>query len=1323
VTSTLTQRRNSTSVRRTRSKRRWEGFTQVEHLDLILEPMASFGNSQRPIPRRVTLIRTHSDDQLYLDEVPIPRDAWTYDSHDRMLTWQGAYGGGHLRLSHGGLGGHGNIGPAHDFCSVTAGAVAQFNCDVALDCGATYETSGGSVIGMLWDPTCAAWNSADWNTNRLQLTYTVTPGGPMQPPTFTFDFQDNATQAIPWDPGIGTFGAALDLGTQHGEMVWQLSFKSSIPPDPDLGPHQPTGPDTVYPYWLEAVEDSAAASINGVLEIDNVAPSGTLVGMRGVRANPAVTGYYQAAADAAPFGVFDGKLIIGGGPVPGSVLIGQRLRWRDLAPALQQRTGLPASGNLRFTGDGSSASIEDTTRRVRRLGTTAALSAIARHSDLHPETQRRAVEHTEALSDPSLDIFGLLAMNPFAQNQQGAWGDQVQAAVTNDLGQIMNSFVPADLWSQLFPSTPQPTLSGELAIVANSSVPGVSDPAQWYQSLATAVMTQGLAGGSDENCQHLNGPRAAAWLKTQVATSKVYYTHGQSLFQYEWNNLFTLTPQYLSDQITNAPTYQPQIQYTVNMAVADINQNVVVDPNSPPNLKANLIADVQNAGQFATDNNLYWAFYFYTYNTAPAILANIALQMAVNTGSSDGTTLSRLFQQNVAILTALDPSNYFAQQYTSTINTFLATNILPSMFGFVGDAMSFDLIKEYLQTFVQNNLNNEDQQIAQAAAQIQSILDSDDSDQMLQNSIEALRAISEAIDDTLALPYIANSWVSWFSETYPAWASAANLFGSVLMSGITGLAIFNLFTEFQSWDNLTPGQKADLIIDTTQLALQIVAAVVKRGVRIYAMFNVDGLTAAQRVAAIGKVVATGEADSLDQGLVKIANSSARWLGDTEGTVGKLALGDAGDLTAVMVTDTTSAADETSWAATVFGNNLEEFIATRIGPIFILAGIGLSLYYIAEGESGARLASDILNIVGGSLMLFATLGGWLVSSGVIMAEGLMASIIAWAGPLAVLVALAGVGIMLYEMFKKPPDPVEEFVNDYAKPAGLAVSSKASSIDYATLYVNPDQSNLLMIGFTLSANGQALMVNPDGSIALGQASALPNCVWQVSTDGLGMSTIFTVAQPDDTKSPVLLFLSELSDGSVSFQPKLSTSSASSADPPNVVTQTWLSSPQGSAKLTSNGDFLTSINLQFQPVQPDQNGNYAPDQVAGWLALTGNGVTISQQAGTTFTLAMSGMAPNFMTMVDPNFLLNSTPSTMQAYGPSFGVVPSTPMTYACTGDPLPAFLQFGTQTGALTPNGQVASPAVTTQNTISATNSLGSTNAPFTITVAAAPPPPAS
>jgi hypothetical protein len=246
-------------------------------------------------------------------------------------------------------------------------------------------------------------------------------------------------------------------------------------------------------------------------------------------------------------------------------------------------------------------------------------------------------------------------------------------------------------------------------------------------------------------------------------------------------------------------------------------------------------------------------------------------------------------------------------------------------------------------------------------------------------------------------------------------------------------------------------------------------------------------------------------------------------------------------------------------------------------------------------------------------------------------------------------------------------------------------------------------------------------------ISKTTTLPDCIWQAVTDGSGLSKIATVVQPDTTKPAVVVWLSLMSDNTVSFQPpmprpKLKSSTPRAATPmtdaPTVLTQTWLSAPQGNAKLTSSGGFLASLKLTFQPVLPDTKGNYTRAQAKGWLVQTEKGAGYDPAAGSTFTLNMSGMSPNYMRMIDLIFELDSKPLDTQAFAPSFGVSPSTPITFTLTGT-LPTFLTFSTQTGTFRPNGAKAAVASQATYSVTAKNTvLGqekSEVAEFKITVA--------
>ena len=479
-----------------------------------------------------------------------------------------------------------------------------------------------------------------------------------------------------------------------------------------------------------------------------------------------------------------------------------------------------------------------------------------------------------------------------------------------------------------------------------------------------------------------------------------------------------------------------------------------------------------------------------------------------------------------------------------------------------------------------------------------------------------------------------------------------------------------------------------------------------------------------------KILANGEGGELEAGLVRTGNSTARWLSSAQGSA-EIDVSADGVMNAVLINDAESAAEDAGLVGKLLGKNLDEFIATRLGPVFILAGIGFSIDSIAKGEAGLALAGDILGLVSGALSLFALAGGWAVDASLIAADSALASFVSMAGPLAILAALAGVGVMIYQMFehKTPPDPIQEFVDQYASAAGFSVRNKNSSVDYAELYANPDMGGMLMIGVSLTAPGGTLHCITGGAITVGAATALPECVWQVRTDGLGLSQFVTIAQLDPSGGPVALYLTLMNDGGISFSPKMKAASASpgvtTSSPdagPTPITQTWLAAATGDASLTANGTFLTSLPLTISPVPPDANGNYLPAQAQGGLAVS-NGSVAKADTPTALTLNMSGMAPNYIGMSDLTFIIGTVPDTGERFSPHFGVQPSTtqdnnsPFALRFTLEvSLPPFLGFDPKTGTISPNGGAVAAMPATTNTIQAANHFGTARAQFAISVAA-------
>lgn len=1282
-------------------------------LDFRLSKMKNHRNADRSFPSSLLMIRINEEDpgadQLYLDHIPVPRESWSFDKRDRVLCWHGAYGGGRIKFSYDSKTCSGAVGEMNNTVNIAGGAKVQFTCQVALDAGVAYLEEDGVEVSISYDPTSPEWKSADWGPDRLRMTYWYQESDQPQ-----FIFQDLVSEADPWV--TIPFMTSVSLQMQPlspGSVfnVWDLMFQSiGFVPEDDGKPT--TGPNSVYPYWLVATEDPAATMIVGGMLIDDVVDYGTLIGMQGYRTSVFINGYYRTSSTTMAFGIFDGRMMIDGKEAGNSRIKGNTLFWNGLSPEIQQQTGLPASGSLTFNQQGSKGINKTSNLQAYRLNAAAATESIRNHPAQYVHAGNTLQEWNDQLNTSNLSITGLLLMTPYKFDpDKKIYYDAVQAEVTDSLGQIMNAYIDPDMWKLLFPGTPQPTLSGDLRIIAESPVPGVDDPTLWYQKLSAAVLTQGMSDGNDQNCKNMNGPRAEAWLTTEVSTSKVYYTHGQELFQMKWKEANPTFQLYLDDQRNNAEAYNVIIDQKVSETKDDILNTVITNEESDPDMIDTMIADTEAAGEYAKANQLYWAFAYYNYNTQPNILNNIATELGAAAGNHDASVLTRSFQTNVAVLTALDPSGFFARQYNTAINVFMCTNILPLMYGFTGQDGTYSLIEQYLQEFVKQNINNKDEDIRQAAEQLEEMIQADNYPQMLADTIDAMQAFADTIDAAMAFPYVAQKLVNWFQNAYPVWAKRAENFCGAVTTGIMGLSIYNLYYDFRKWSELTTEERTELISNTVQLGIQVIGGMVKRGVRLYAVFSSQGMELKQGMGAVWKVFGLGKQDaervvSLDESINNLGSSFAKWLGGTEGSFSKmLAAGEISETTPLLA-DSMNVEEEVSWMYKILGRNLDEFISARLGPVFIIAGMGFSIWKIVDGDSGLELVGDILNLVAGSLMLMATVGAMIT-------EGVLATILCCAGPLAILVALAGVGLMLYQVFHKKPDPVAQFVNDYCKPAGFYVPSKCTAIDYATPYPNPDKDGLVMKGCALSNNGISLRCTDTGLIGTGQNNYMPDFVWFTQTDGQGMTQIYAYTQPAGADQPMCYYLSLMSDNTICFHQSMKVKDGpdqESQDDASVVTQTWLSNTFGNAVLTGDEAYLYSLQLNLQPVIP-KDGNYDPSQANGYIRQADDTVVYDENDYTIFQLTMCAIAPNYMKMVDLSFRVNNRTDKSESWGPTFGVSPSRPVTWANQGE-LPPFLTFDSETGLYTATGDKVTATYNSNNTVSVSNAVGSGSANFSI-----------
>lgn len=1248
--------------------------------------ISAFGSSlenNRKIPKEIIFLRPNplkpEFDQLFLDQCPISKTDWKYNDKDQELIWDKAYGGGYLKFLYIGHGGYGMIGKNENAISVNASSSVSFLCDIAPDCGAYYEEEGEKISGIVWDSNSDKWKNAVWEDKRLLLKYTVTSGSAMAPPEFSFQFEDkkDGSRLVPMP---SEFAAGLNLGTDpSGQMVWMLTFFSNVE---KIGP--------IFPLYGVFQEDVAVSKIEGAMNIEKKAPEGSLVGIKGVRCLPTAVGYY-CIKNKQPFGLFNGEMYVAGKRVDDAVMNGNVLEWCGLPESICKSTGLARFGSIRFAEDGTPRGNENDLLLPSRLDADAAF-VFTRH-----------VNQINSLSN-GLSITTLLAMNPYVQDSSGAWEEQIQKKVTQDMSTIMNSYISSEMWNILYPQTPQCKLEGYLAEIASESVEG-EIASDWYKNLSTAVLVSGLAEGNEENCQYMNGIRANKWIKEETSKSKIYYAHSQKLFDHHWRAYFPEINKFLEDQDDEEKSeeHNNQIDQQVELLLADIEQNVVETADNP-NLKDNLRQQVTETGNYAKDNNLYWAYAYYTYNVAPGMLANIAFAINFSTAPDDKMSLSRLLQKNISTLTILDPSGFICREYVSTINTFLATNVLASHLDYSDSLVTFDMIKEYMQVFVEQNLQSKDDELRQMAIHLQELIADGQADDILKTALEILSDLADSTAEIMEYPFIAEKLVEKLSAKFPITTSFAKGLGVLFFGALSGLSIWQFILDAKEWDEMSKLEKAELIYAGVVFGTAILAGALKRGVRVGAIFEVSGMTPCQRFSAVSSVLISGEAVDLDVGLASIGNKVARWFGDTHGSVGKIPVLDM-DTGRIILYES---GKSVSKVAKMFGRNMEEVVVKSVGAFLIISGVYFSIRRLQEGEKGMERSMEIVSLCSDALMLFAIVGGWAIAGGLIAEGGILATCISIAGPLAILLVLAGVGMMLYLLFKKPASPIQKFVNKYVKPTDWYLEKRYRSIDYVLPYIDPN-AEILLPGFSLSCTGvnQNPIHTDEHKMRLASINCLPDSVWKCSTDGNGITRFATIVYAQETNSYYTVLLSLLDNGTVCFmKPK--------SENDGIKTQYWKVAIEGDVKLISSKSgqqYVNSMDILLQAV--DENGNSIDNKYMVYKDGEFYGSDRNKDTG-LFHLRMSSLAPNYLQMKDMNFICNKVQAKGKVYGPSMGVSPSTPMKFTIS-PAQPDFLSFNSSTGQLTTNGnKVSLSAGNYTYTLKCENDAGNAEVDFNIII---------
>jgi hypothetical protein len=1167
-------------------------------------PVTLSDAEQANLPRTITLVTPdHSDpskDHFYIGAHPVLLRHHKWDADHEEVTFVASDGTsaikGNLRMMRSRTQAFGVLEWGGHTFSVEYGIKPQrYRLKRAKDAAYT------SPAGIVWDETLERWKNATWSGFELDLTYGLTEDESVGEATYTVTatFRNEVT-GEKWSPDAGTYTALLNSD--------QILTFDGTPMDPAGGGR------STFPSKLRVQLSAFADQMVGGMVDGGSTGSPVCYGLQGdVVSSSNAAGLYQLAPNdgGVPglIAVHDGKMYVGETSVPNAIVVGNLLSWDNVSPDLAAAAGLPVRGHVEFSDCGNRVVSSSLGLSGERIHPDQAADIATHLPDAHPT--RKALLHAQAMSTLGAPTpTDLINMSQFVKNEKGLWYDQVQQDSMKDFYDVLQHYMTDADCKQFFNANPQPLPDGVAGIAALASDSGT--PAEkYYRDLSIAYTVGTLSRwNADQASKYLNGKRAYAWISRQGAISDVMKKQAPLLYARRYGESRPID-WFLNDQIKNADTYARRIDAQVKQWREEASANEVADAAT---LKA-LLDQIQKLGDHAKEKKQYWAFWLYVYCSKPAYL-NMLRSLVLGGAEIDGSEASRRIQRTVALLGVLDTTSFFSGEYAYMLQLFQVGSMLPQLADY-GNIKDFNFaVKRILDQFVKQYIDSPDPKMKEVALQIR--------EHSSRATIELILECFRAASATSAGMY------SWTTACARFQSTVAKLGGKIppvvanlVLGTAAALVITFLATGKIPAEDVTPAEWAAVGFMGTAILARIALFVVREGMEIAQVIGPKGVWGTLKLLMTRELAAESAVQQLTGFRGWMLGTSA-FQRELEG--------------ATFISTFEFALEEEQAAAActlnmtkIFGKNLDEFIATRLGAVAAMFGIIMAAVGLAEGGVPMEIAANSLFLATSTLELFATAGAWATGALEITTVGgfSVASILCVVNIVALAALVAGFILICVLLFKPQPSPVETFARNRA---GKYFMPFRTDIDYFESFQPAGEEQRAGIAiFTTAAEPLSLHIGADGSLSQKQFDQKGNCWFYLRVDDEGRAQFGApIVGADGTFS---FWVLGVDDAGKLTAVKGDNSSSSDAR------MQWIAEIQGEGQYkkasTVDGaqtDFLDSAPFKLYSVSFHAKGEkryLSADGTSGWQLVRDSGSVVQLKMVTT---QMDGLK-----MTDVNWYTN--------------------------------------------------------------------------------------
>jgi|GEM_PF-6942975 len=1014
-----------------------------------------------------------SQDRLFVNDVEIEPENWRWCIDGVTLRWNQGSGDHHLA---GELAfdkyrnravGSVMIG-GEQHSAVAQSRPASYSCKLVSESTAAYKAEGK----LKWNKN-DAWNNASlWSSDALLWNFWVEEyvddyGERGYRPRIRFE--DRQTGYV-WEPLVGTYTAYMTYTDEKFIYYFKLDRMQGNPPKDErssLSGETDRRIASVFPVELVMQLDPSAMQVEGVMEVVTEGEKTEIYGVQGMPANPELLALFACPR--------------------------------------------PESSDKQAT-------------------TLTALTAEAQE----------------------LSPYYLINLDPYEFIEIGGGKDQkngkdapkskvvrdaVQHTAEASLLQIIQYYMPRNLRENFISNAPI-ELEAPIRAIAETAVPNpgkpgeMVDPKGFYQSLAAPLLTIVLRSKSKK----LNARRARKLFEERLSASPVYQKHAPMLYRAHFLDKFPAVRQYLADEQMNADDKRKKIEKYTDTKRAEYTK--LRDQAETDEVRQQydlLLKELDEAKEKAL-NGKYWAHRVFTHFTGDDFLNMLKMQLFA---SPDGANAAvRNIQRVSTILSVLDESQYFATKFAECMRIFQLYNVIAQYASMREDQATLrEVTSEIAQKFAKQHDGSTDQLMKLVAEAIQKAEEDRAKQQgnlwtevmeilyiwfeqvgRAQSLAQLLAKVTAKLNpllDKIEQAIIKNPHIR--QQVEKVGLVTKTVASKMLWFGL-GLLTFGCMVTMMAlnWNNLDDVSRVGLVMVGAGMVANFALSIFKAGQDFYTVYRGTGSLRGALKWAVGlenfsvarmeltfATVASDHLAKLSGGRIQLA----RWA-QLPGWRGKAAQ-----------------------FAVRFIVNLTRVIAIAVSAVMAAVNIVLAAISLAHSKTPLEKAANALAITASILELIG-LGFELAS---VLAVGTAASVLGviagvFAG-LAILVALAGLGIIIYLAIVSRTSLVDEFVQNEAAKDRLDMPND-TAIDYL-LPLYDETGRLIKEGVCIGAlafDGTVstyLRIENDGTIGAGELTGDQTTCFGISTDGQGRALIFAASVPAG-KNVVLRYLTVSEEG---------------------------------------------------------------------------------------------------------------------------------------------------------------------------------------------------